>query len=406
MDTEFQKRSASTPLSAFKAGFACHLADQGYAPRSVSKLDRLIRDLDRWLLGEGLGADDLEPSAIARFQAGRRSAGRTELISPRALKSFTRYLRTVGVAPKAPPAEFSATDRFLERYSQYLKVERGVKNATAGRYSMLVRPFLQARQSGVQDTEAALEGLSEADVIEFVVAKCSVVNPSQASLFVTALRSLLTFLHVEGVIPRSMNGVVPTVPGRRLTGLPKGVTPAILDQLYKGCDRESHIGSRAFAVITMLARLGLRAGEVARLRLGDINWRTGEMLIICGKGNRTEPLPLPADVGAAVADYLQRWRPETDERAVFVASRAPYGGLSGNGITKIVADTARRCGLDPIYAHRLRHTAATQMLRNGASLPEVAQVLRHRQTITTAIYAKVDREALRTIAPAWPGDVA
>lgn len=406
MDMESQKRSASTPLAAFKAGFACHLADQGYARRSVGKLDRLIRDLDRWLLAEGLAADDLNRLAIARFQAGRMSAGRKELVSPRALQSFTNYLRTVGVAPKAPPAKLSATDRLLERYGEYLKVERGVKTATAGRYSALIRPFLDARHSGVREIESDLEALSEADVIAFVIAKCSAMNPGQAPLFVTALRSLLTFLHVDGVIPRSMSGVVPTVPGRRLTGLPKGVTPAVLGQLYRGCDRESHAGARAFAVITMLARLGLRAGEVARLRLGDINWRAGEMLIICGKGNRTEPLPLPADVGAALADYLQRWRPETDERAVFVASRAPYGRLNGNSITKIVADAARRSGLDPIYAHRLRHTAATQMLRNGASLPEVAQVLRHRQTITTAIYAKVDREALRTIAPAWPGDVA
>jgi integrase len=191
-----------------------------------------------------------------------------------------------------------------------------------------------------------------------------------------------------------MSGAVPTVPGRRLTGLPKSVTPAVLEQLFAACDRESRSGARAFAVLTMLVRLGLRAGEVARLRLDDINWRAGEIMIVRGKGNRSEALPLPADVGAALADYLHRWRPTfTDKRAVFIESRAPYGAMTGNSITHI-------------YAHRLRHTAATQMLRNGASLPEVGQVLRHRQTITKTIYAKVDRQALRTIAPTWPGDVA
>lgn len=407
MGTEFQKLPAPGPLEAFKAGFARHLESRGHTPRHIGNLNRLIRDFDRWLTTGGLGVDDLGQSAIARFQTCRLSAGRRELVSPRALKSFTEYLRTIGIEPKAPTTALSATDRLLERYRQYLEVERGLKNVTADRYIALVRQFVETNLVGVEGAENDLKGLSEAEVIAFVVAKCPAMNPGLAPLFVTALRSLLTFLHVDSQIPRSISGAVPTVPGRRLTGLPKSVTPVVLEQLFAACNRENRSGARAFAVITMLARLGLRAGEVARLRLDDINWRAGEMMIVRGKGNRSEALPLPTDVGAAVADYLQRWRPTfTNERTVFIGSRAPYGTMTRSGITNIVADTARRCGLDPIYAHRLRHTAATQMLRNGASLPEVGQVLRHRQTITTAIYAKVDREGLRTIAPAWPGDVA
>lgn len=407
MDTELQMRIAPGPLETFKAGFARHLESRGHARRHIGKLSRLIRDFDRWLTAAGLGVDDLGPSTVDRFQAGRISSGCKELISPRALKSFTEYLRGIGIEPQAPPKTPSAADRLLDRYRQYLEIERGVKTVTADRYIALVRPFVETNLVGAEGADDDLKGLSEADVITFVVAKCPAMNPGSAPLFVTALRSLLTFLHVDGAISRSMSGAVPTVPGRRLTGLPKSVTPAVLEQLFAACDRDSRSGARAFAVLTMLVRLGLRAGEVARLRLDDINWRAGEIMIVRGKGNRSEALPLPADVGAALADYLHRWRPTfTDKRAVFIESRAPYGAMTGNSITHIVAETAKRCGLDPIYAHRLRHTAATQMLRNGASLPEVGQVLRHRQTITTAIYAKVDRQALRTIAPAWPGDVA
>lgn len=407
MGTELQQRLAPGPLEPFKAGFARHLASRGHAARHSGKLNRLVRDFDRWLAAEGLGVGDVDRSAITRFQTERLSAGRTELVSPQALKSFLNYLRVIGVEPKAPLTVPNATDRLLQRYRQYLVVEQGLKDVSADRYIALVRSFLDTNLAGVESADNNLECFSEAKIIAFVVARCPAMNPGLAPLFVTALRSLLTFLHVDGVISRSMTGAVPTVPGRRLTGLPKSVTPAVLEQLYAACDRESRSGSRAFAVLILLARLGLRAGEVARLQLDDINWRAGEIMIVRGKGNRSEALPLPADVGAAVADYLHRWRSEMmNGRAVFVASRAPYGPMTGNNITKIVADTAKRCGLDPIYAHRLRHTAATQMLRNGASLPEVGQVLRHRQTITTAIYAKVDREALRTIAPAWPGDVA
>ena len=266
---------------------------------------------------------------------------------------------------------------------------------------------MEAYVSVSRDSAENFKGLGEADVIAFVAANCPGMGGGRASLFVTALRSLLTFLHLTGHIDRSMAASVPSVPGRRLTGVPKGVEPNVLEQLLASCDRNTRIGSRCFAVLTMLSRLGLRAGEVANLQLDDINWRSGVIVIVRAKGNRTEALPLPADVGEALADYISRWRPANAVgRTAFVRVQAPHGTLTRGAVTQIVAHAAERCGFESFYAHRLRHTAATRMLRNGASLSEVGQVLRHRQMITTTIYAKADRKALRSIARAWPEDLA
>jgi site-specific recombinase XerD len=225
-------------------------------------------------------------------------------------------------------------------------------------------------------------------------------------LTVTALRSFLVFLHVDGVIERSLAFAVPSVAGWRLAGLPKGLEPDEVRRLLSACDRRTRNGRRDFAILTVLVRLGLRASEVVALRLDDLDWQAGEILVR-GKGNRAERLPLPTDVGDAIAMYLRHSRPaDADGRAVFVRIRAPHRALSGSGVAQVVAAAAQRVGLGQIFAHRLRHTAATQMLRAGASLQEIGQILRHRSTLTTAIYAKVDRKALRTVARRWPGDAA
>jgi integrase/recombinase XerD len=234
---------------------------------------------------------------------------------------------------------------------------------------------------------------------------CPRLGRRAAQLTVVALRSLLRFMHLEGALERSLAGAVPSVAGWRLSGLPKRLEPGEVDALLDSCDRSTVIGSRDLAILTVLARLGLRAGEVAGLSLEDIDWRAGE-LIVRGKGARSERLPLPHDVGEAVVGYLRDGRPATaQDRMVFVRVRAPHHGLSPGGVTFVVAAAARRAGLGQIHAHRLRHTAASEMLRAGATLPEVGQVLRHRRASTTAIYAKVDRQALRQIARPWPGAV-
>jgi site-specific recombinase XerD len=162
------------------------------------------------------------------------------------------------------------------------------------------------------------------------------------------------------------------------------------------------MGRRDYAILVLLARLGLRAAEVAALRLDDIDWRAGE-IVVRGKGHTEERLPLPSDVGAAIAAYLQRGRPRRPEREVFLRMSAPLRGLTPEGVSEVVRAASERAGLGSFGSHRLRHTAGTEMLRAGASLSEVAQVLRHRSVATTAIYAKVDHRALRQLAMPWPG---
>jgi integrase/recombinase XerD len=395
------------PLAAFAAGFAGELARQGYTPHSVRFQMRLMAHLSRWLMGEGLDVGDLRTTEVERFLCARRAAGHRHHLSIKAMRPMLDYLCGLGAAPTPPPPSTpsSPVEVALERYRSYLTVERGLGNATARGYVDAVRPFLRGRVSP-DGLALDLEHLRAADVIAFVVARCPHQSRGAAKMTVTALRSLLGFLHVDGAIERSLATAVPSVAGRRLAGLPKGLEPAQVRRLLASCDSSTWNGCRDIAILTMLVRLGLRAGEVATLRLDDIDWRAGE-IVVRGKANCTERLPLPTDVGEAVAAYLRCGRPASAQgRTVFVRIKAPHRTLSSSGVSNVVAAAARRAGLGRIHAHRLRHTAATQMLRAGASLPEVGQILRHRRALTTAIYAKVDREALRTIARPWPGDVA
>jgi integrase/recombinase XerD len=220
---------------------------------------------------------------------------------------------------------------------------------------------------------------------------------------VTALRSLLGFLHVEGILQKSLVAAVPSAASWRLAGLPRGLKPNEVQRLLAAPDRRTRIGRRDFAVLMLLIRLGLRAGEVAALTLDDINWRAGE-LMVRGKGDRRERLPLPDDVGQALVGYLQRGRPATAlTRHVFIRVRAPHGPMTTGAVSHAVFAAGRRAGLGTVRAHRLRHSAATQLLAAGAPLIEIGQLLRHRSQLTTAIYAKVDTEALRCLARPWPG---
>lgn len=231
-------------------------------------------------------------------------------------------------------------------------------------------------------------------------------SPATVQRTGTAMRSLLRFLHLGGVIDVSLVGAVPAAANWKLAGLAKYLTREQTGMLLSSCDAATTVGRRDLAILTLLARLGLRAGEVAALRLDDIDWRRAEITVV-GKGNRSDRLPLPGDVGEALVSYLSGLRPATiGDREVFLAARAPHRGLTRGAVSQLVARASRRCGLGTIYAHRLRHTAATTMLGAGASLEEIGQVLRHRNAMTTAGYAKVDHERLRPVARPWPGDVA
>jgi site-specific recombinase XerD len=396
----------SGPLEPYAAGFQHALQHQGYRPPSIVIQLQLVAELSMWLGRQGLDPDQLDGAAIARFLAARRRAGVTRYVSERAMRPVVRYLRDHGVAPSPPPvAPIGPTERMLDAYAQYLQRERGLQPTTVTLYRHVVRPFVASRiaRDGVTVDWASLRG---ADVIDFVLTRTRQQSRGAAKLTVTTLRSLLGFLHLNGHTSHSLVGAVPSVAGWRLAALPKALTPRDLAALLGSCNRRRATGRRDFAVLTLLARLGLRAGEVAGLQLDDVDWRAGT-IVVRGKGHHIEPLPLPRDVGSAVTDYLRRGRPQTAlDRTVFVRVKAPHRALSASGVTQIVAGAARRAGLGRIHAHRLRHTAATNLLRAGASLPEIGQVLRHRRVLTTAIYAKLDRAALRTIAPPWPGGVA
>jgi integrase/recombinase XerD len=393
--------SVSGPLEVFASGFAAELARLGYRRVPIVFQLQLMAHASRWLAREGISAGELTSEVVERFLTERRAAGYTNYVTARAMAPLLGYLRGLGVAPAASPrVAVGAVEVLLGDYRDYLAVERGLTADTIEGYVLAVRPFLDGR---VRDRdELDLGGLSAADVVAFVVARCPAQSRGAAKMTVTALRSLLGFLHLRGLIAGPLAEAVPSTASWRLSGLPRALEPEQLQALLESCDRSTATGRRDFAVLVMLARLGLRAGEVAALRLEHIDWRAGE-LVIAGKGRRAERLPLPGDVGEAIVAYLQSGRPATaQDRSLFVRVRAPHLGLSGGGITQIVFAAAGRSGLGPIHSHRLRHTAATQMLRAGAGLEEIGQVLRHRQVLTTAIYAKVDRDALRQLARPWP----
>lgn len=302
-----------------------------------------------------------------------------------------------------PEAEVrhSAVDDLLDEYEQFLVKQRGLKASTArGYYRSCAQKFLSHR---FDSNSLELSCLSASDITGFILHESETSSVGTTKLMVTVVRSLLRFLHVRGDLQNDLVGAVPAVAGWRQAGVPKFISPRELQQLLNSCDRRTHVGRRSFAIMLLLARLGLRSCEVAALELDDIDWRAGE-LILHGKGQTVARLPLPSDVGQAIAGYLQRGRPSSlsTSRSLFLTSRAPYRCLTGHRVTASVAEASARAGLRRISGHRLRH-AATQMLRHGASLTDIALVLRHRSVDTTAIYAKVDYSTLRKLAQPWPG---
>jgi site-specific recombinase XerD len=389
------------PLQQYAPGFVAELARLGYTPSSASCQMFVMAHLSRWLASEGVDAGGLTPQVAGRFLAARRAAGYVMYLSPKALAPLLGYLRRLGAVPEPALAPATPAEALLARYQRYLVIERGLGAATARDYASKVRPFVAGReQAGGLD----LATMTAAEVTAFVLAACPGRPKGTAKLTVTALRSLLGFLHVEGLIAEPLGQAVPAVASWRLAGLPATLGLAQVSALLASCDRRTLAGRRDFAMLTLLARLGMRAGEVAALALEDIDWRAGE-ITVPGKGRRAERLPLPADAGEAIAAYLADGRPEPFEaaRQVFLRVRAPHRGLTSTGVTQAVFAAGQRAGLGRVYAHRLRHSAAASMLAAGAPLTEIGQVLRHRRLLSTAIYAKADVPALRTLARPWPG---
>jgi len=390
-------------LEPYADGLRGELERLGYTPLSAAGHVRLVAHLSRWMIREGLSVSALTPTTVDAYFAERRARYHNS-VTARSVRPLLDYLQELGVvAAPVPAAARSACEQLLGRYRDYLLVERGLVASTVELNVRMVRPFLAAKLRA--DGQLDLQELSVGEVATFVVAQ-SRKRPRSVGRLVTALRSLLRFLHVEGVTERPLAGAVQSVASWSLSGVPQALTSDQMTALLNSCNRSTSTGCRDFAILTLLGRLGLRAGEVAVLSLDDIDWRRGE-IIVRGKGNRVDQLPLPSDVGEAIVEYLHRARPRAARgRTVFVWTHAPYRGLTSNAVTTVVANAGRRAGIGLIGAHRLRHTAATAMLHAGGSLAEIGQVLRHRRVLTTAIYAKVDREALRQIARSWPGDAA
>ena len=390
------------PLAEYAGGFRDELFRLGYTPLTAACQLRLAAHLSRWMTAEGLSTQDLDMPAAERYFAARRSAGYANERTVEALGPLLGYLRRLGAVPLPPAEPATEASLLLDRFAAYLASERGLAPTTVALNARLARPFLQQRaleRGGRLD----LEQLTAAEVRAFVLAQAR-KQPRSAKRIVTALRSLLRFLHVDGGLAVPLAGAVPSPAGHSLAGLPRALEPGQVEAMLDSCDPATATGRRDRAVLLMLSRMGLRAGEVAGLGLDDIDWRRGEITVL-GKGSRRDRLPLPSDVGAAIVAYLRDGRPAGAlDRTVFIAAQAPREALSYLGITTIVAEAAARAGIPgPVHAHRLRHSAATAMLRGGGSLTEIGQALRHARPATTAIYAKVDVDALRPLGRPWPG---
>ena len=387
------------PLAPFADGFVVELVERGYRPRSVSCQLELMAHLSRWLGEQGVEAGGLTPGMADRFLEVRRRCD-VSLRSWRALDPLVGYLRALGVIPKLAASADSPVDRLLAEYRDYLLRERGLTAGSVAHWERIARLFLAERP---EPLENALRELSTAEVTGFVVAQCGPGGRSGASakILTSGLRSLLRYLHLTGQVPIPLAQAVPRAAGWRLSSLPRALEAEQVQRLLSSCDCSTVVGRRDLAILLLLARLGLRACEVARLCLDDVDWRAGE-LTIRGKGSTVERLPLPHEPGEALVTYLRDGRPPVEFREVFVSVLAPLRPLSPAAVVGVVGYACDRAGMQRVGPHSLRHTLASDLLRAGTPLAQIAPILRHASVATTAIYATIDREALRALARPWP----
>ena len=384
-------------LGPFIDGYRAWLAGRGYAPGTVINMLAMAGDLGRWMDARDFAASDLDRVVVAEFRDAMRTAGMRNVPGAHGLDRLLQYLEHEGVrAASAVPA--TSVEELVQRYRRWLVGDRGLAEATVERYVKLARLFLTQRST---ELVHSVENLTGTDIVAFLLQESDRLSVGSVKGRVAELRSLLKFLYLQGLTPRPLATVVPPVAGWRDTGVPKAIPAADVQLLLGGCDRSDPIGVRDFAMLMLVARLGLRSAEVARLELGDIDWRAGQ-IILRGKASRQEGMPLPVDVGEALTAYLTQARPSTRIRQVFLAAKAPMRPIPLGLVSDVTHRACDRAGLPRIGAHRLRHSLATEMLRRGATIVEVSQVLRHRDLATTAIYAKVDYAALRAVARPWP----
>ena len=385
------------PLAALAEGFREELISQGYRPRSIRYRLQLMGHLGRWLENHHLQLRQLTLQHLERFLKDRHQAEYGAPYSTRGLMPLMRYLYRLQIVLEPDPliTPQSDLDRLLDCYGDHLRRERGLVESTIHVYKVLARRFITRR---FDSAKLELDQLTASDVTQFVLDESRKYSAKTSKRIVSDLRSFLRFLFLDGQTPHPLAGAVPAVAGWRYRSLPRALEPEGVSRLLQSCDRRTAAGLRDHAILMLLARLGLRAGEVAGLKLDWIDWRQGVIRIL-GKGARPQHLPLPPDVGKA----LCRGRVPSTIRRVFLSLHPPQGPMQPTGVAQVVHRACRRAGIPGVSPHRLRHTIATQMLCAGATLPEVAQVLRHQSILTTVIYAKVDRTSLRALAQPWPG---
>ena len=393
-------------LAPYASGFGRELRSCGYTDVSTAEQLRVMSHLSRWMAREGL--DALSCEQVAAYCQARKADGYVARLTPGSLGQLRAFLQAQGVLSVSPAAgpPASPEEQLLGRYQAHLADERGLVPAVVSQYLKAAALFLAAYPGAA----AGQPGPGAAAVSAFCARELPRRSPAGAADLASALRSFLRFLHVEGLVVAPVASwhlwrrrSPPWRTGKGC-GLPRALPPATVAKLLASCDRRTRLGRRDYAMLMLLARLGLRAGEVASLSLDDLGWRAGE-LTVHGKGGRDDRLPLPCDAGAALAAYL-RSRPRVSTRTVFLRAIAPVGAMTPGGVTWAVYNACDRSGVPRAGAHRLRHSLATQMLATGSSLAEVGQVLRHARAATTAIYAKADHRALDAVVLPWPGDGA
>jgi site-specific recombinase XerD len=394
--SERLRRFLAGPLGPYIESFAAVLSQQGYSPAVGWRKIWLIAELSRWLERRHITLKDLDERQIAAFLRARwrrvsKRCGEATLIA------LLQHLRESRVISASAPGALNDLDLVEQEYGRFLTQERGLMQSTVDLYLRMVRPFVAHH---LQRGKLRLNKLVAKEVISFVLHNTARRGRWSTKSIITGLRSFLGFSFQTGRTTTNLVAAVPTVPLSNLSDLPRFLQPDQIDKVLRCCDRRTEVGKRDYAILLLLARLGLRSSEVAKLTLADIGWATGELLIR-GKGARLDKLPLLQDVGEALADYLQNVRPRCSSRHVFLRSRAPHVALLGpSTLGSIVLRALDRAQIRSHHrgAHMFRHSLATRMLRNGASLAQIGQVLRHENVQTTEVYAKVDLIALRRLA--------
>lgn len=397
------ERLRSGPLGPYMDSVATQLFEQGFTRENSGQHQiHLLGELNRWLEKRGLGVGALDEEKIQEFR-NELQQGQWLREVKAGWRLLLKHLRDRGIVPvRQVEVDETPCCRLEREFARYLVEQRSLSQKSVQIYLAPVHCFLSDRfGSG----PLSLSELTVRDVTRFVLRCCGPEARCSNFSLASALRNFLRFLYLRGDLAVDLAGAVPTAARWRLSELPKALPAEQVEQMLAGCDRSRPLGRRNYAVLLLLARLGLRAGEVVAMRLEDLDWKAAE-LTVRGKGHRQDRLPILQDVGEALTDYLCHGRPRCATRHVFVRFLAPHREF-GNvaSVSTIVERALQRAGLNPPVkgAHVLRHSLACEMLRQHASLGEIGQILRHRLPSATEIYAKVDLEALRTLAQPWPG---